>query len=258
MKHLKRKFHKQYFSKSESFEQEVSSLKTQVPVTEKTKTDFEQKDTIVISFTKNSMLFCSPMKVGNTNIIIPEPNLTLIYFDTAYNYYLKIEKEKPNFIHFFSEKEHFNIDIEESLHFLYDYTSLVTNFIIMLFTSFESFINSQIDHKETYPYKDEILDANGIQRNLKNIDKIKKIINKKTNKNFLKENPTNWQLIIKLCDIRNEIIHTKINHKENGMYRNILKGSLSMDYSHTLLAVKNFINYYEENLIEDCPCDKNY
>ncbi|SEB00961.1 hypothetical protein SAMN05443667_11521 [Flavobacterium gillisiae] len=63
--------------------------------------------------------------------------------------------------------------------------------------------------------------------------------------------------IDKLIQLRNDIVHLKPVEKTNSGYKGIYRDLLDFDFQKTILAVKIFMNFYENNLIEECQCGKN-
>lgn len=59
--------------------------------------------------------------------------------------------------------------------------------------------------------------------------------------------------------LRNEIIHLKpITEPTNTKYKKVYRKLINMDYSKAILAVKELVNFYEPNLIEECECQKEH
>lgn len=132
----------------------------------------------------------------------------------------------------------------------------------MLYTSIETFINYRIPNNYIFSKSDgnkftRTYNYEQIQRQISTEDKIKEILNKIENKNFSKKYPIKQQHINNLKEIRDSIVHTKqLNIYEE--YERVFKLALKFDSISTLNAVIDFINYYEPNLIEPCPCESDY
>ena len=96
-----------------------------------------------------------------------------------------------------------------------------------------------------------------IQRWIPLDEKINIILSKIENKNFSKTYPLKQRHIDNLKDFRDSIVHTKKNNLYEE-YELLYRKSLSFKYKETLEAVKDFINFYEPDLVEFCTCNDNY
>jgi hypothetical protein len=66
-------------------------------------------------------------------------------------------------------------------------------------------------------------------------------------------------LIKDLIQLRNDVIHLKpVTEETKTKYKNLFRRLIDFKFDECLLAVKNYINFYEANLIEECPCGINY
>jgi hypothetical protein len=131
-----------------------------------------------------------------------------------------------------------------------------------LYSSIEAFVNRKIP--EDYIYKQngggkctKIYDSSQIQRWVSLEEKIEKILNEIEKKSFKKNYPLKQQHIQNLKEFRDSIVHTK---KENlySEYESLFRKALSFKYEQTILSVMDFINFYENGFIEECPCESNY
>ena len=149
----------------------------------------------------------------------------------------------------------------EPLKLFYNFFGIASTFVVMLVTSLEAFVNSKIDKDFLYRKKDgnkcvKVYDYEQIQRWISYEEKVTKILNKTTNKNFAKNYPLCQKQIDELLKLRNEVIHTKTDNTYD-YYEHLYTDMLSFKFNETIIAVRDFINYYEENLIEQCPCKAN-
>ena len=147
---------------------------------------------------------------------------------------------------------------EDSLQLFYGFFGLSSNFVTQLMTALEAFVNQKIplDHKYQ---KDEgnkftkTYNKDQIQRWVSLDDKISDILNVVDNKSFAKHYPNRQIHIDNLKDLRDNIVHTKSGIAfEN--YTELFKKALNFKYNEAIEAVRDFINYYDLNLIEPCPC----
>ena len=84
-------------------------------------------------------------------------------------------------------------------------------------------------------------------------DKIDDILNKKYSKDFAKKYPIKYVFIKNLKDLRDQIVHTKEGKAYEG-YIELFRKSLNFKFNECIEAVRDFMNFYEPNLIEPCPC----
>ncbi|GIQ57644.1 hypothetical protein Flavo103_07800 [Flavobacterium collinsii] len=61
-----------------------------------------------------------------------------------------------------------------------------------------------------------------------------------------------------LIEIRNEIVHLKPAGDVNSAYKIVYRKLINFKYFEVLQAVKTFVNFYEEGLIEECSCEKEF
>lgn len=198
-------------------------------------------------------------------LLVPIPDLTLVYYDSAYmNNYQRKSFENDLF-----KKLSQTSEITDNVsHETYRYINYATTSIIMMFTAIESFLNHSIPNNGIIPNDGKVFKKQKnrpenfnkiqIQRYIGFEDKIVKVIPYFTSKVFF-ENKGDFKIsqIGKLKNLRDEIIHTKSSllyqkHSE------LLKQLLDFEFDETLLAVKEYINSYMPNYIEDCPCNENF
>jgi hypothetical protein len=193
--------------------------------------------------------------------MIPEPDPVVIYFDSARHYYRQISGKREQI---FEKVTKFDKHISATTGDFYWYFSLASSYAIFLYTSIEAFINKMIPNEYIYSRKiqdkrTELFDKPQIQRYLEFSEKLKNVLPEITGKNFVAEFTHKFEQIKKLKNFRDEIAHTKSYDGENGpnRYENLYVTSLNFDYEQTLNYVKDFINFYQPDLIEICPCEND-
>lgn len=195
---------------------------------------------------------------NGTQIVMPIPDLTLVYYNNAYlNNITRKEQEKKLFKKLLNTSE----ITEDVSNELYSYIGVASSAIIQMFTSIESFINHLIPDDQNYIHtkkdKTEIYTKEQIQFNIKFWDKIKNVIPYFYSKNFFKkQTPTNSH-IAKLKEIRDEIVHTKSNKVFENQSQLIDK-LLKFKYDDTLIAITKFMNFYKSDYITECDCDNDF
>lgn len=191
---------------------------------------------------------------GNT-CTIPLANPVLIYFHSAQANLRNIYSTKKDLMALFRDNEEVT---ENSLQLFYGFFGISSSFVTLLMTALEAFVNQKIPidhkyHKAEGNKFTKIYNNDQIQRWISLDDKILEILNIVDNKSFAKHYPNRQVHIDNLKDLRDNIVHTK-----NGIayenYTELFKKALNFKYNEAIEAVRDFINYYDTNLIEPCPC----
>jgi hypothetical protein len=196
-------------------------------------------------------------KVNGIPIILPIPDLTLIYFNDAQAMLRNLKSTKENLLC----KLDFNETLAEpAVNDIYGYFGSMSVFVIMLFTSIESFINHLIpdgfEYRNITKNRTEIYSKYQIQENLNFKTKITKVLKEATGKDFFHSPTQATQHIWNLKNFRDDIVHTK--HEENpNKYGKLLKLFLNFNYEQSLDAVAKFMNHYKKDYIEECGCGTN-
>jgi hypothetical protein len=190
---------------------------------------------------------------------IPEPNPIVIYFETGRHFLNDIDNKRSLL---FNELNKKSPEAGLILNYTFAYFQVTSITITFFFNAVEAFINNLIpkdyNYKRELNSKTELFDKLQIQRFLTFDEKIKKVIPNVTGKSFHSIFGQKWDRIKKLKEFRDEIMHTKAYDKESPvLYENLYNTSLNFAYEETQEAVKDFINFYEENLIEECKCGKS-
>jgi hypothetical protein len=193
-------------------------------------------------------------KKNNKNLVLPLPDLTLIYFNYGYiNNKIRKENEKK----LFEKLESTNEVTEEVINEIYNYFGAASACIIGMFTSLESFVNHIIPDDAKYErssnQKTETFDKEQIQRGINFDEKIKKVIPSILK---LKYDLSN-SLIPNLNLLRDKIVHTKSN-KNFISQQELIKEMLDFKYEKCMEDIRDFMNYYNPLYIEDCDCGKDF
>lgn len=104
--------------------------------------------------------------------------------------------------------------------------------------------------------KTELLDKFQVQRSIEFPEMLKNIIPAITGKNFAQEFTHKYEQIKELKIFRDEVVHTKSFEadKAPNFYEQLYVMSLGFDFEKTLNFVRDYINYYQPDLIEECNC----
>ncbi len=197
-------------------------------------------------------------KIDNDYYILPIPDPTLVYFNNAQLSLSKIEETRKNLLLKLKEMK---TGSKPPIHEIYDFYGLTSGFVVYLFTSIESFLNSMIDddfiYEDTQKQRTILYNKNQIQENVDFKTKITKILPQKTGMDYFKKNTIKNQLIWNLKEFRDDIVHTK---QENHIlrYNNLAKKTFTFKYRETLNAVGHFMNFNKANYIVECDCGEDF
>ena len=199
-------------------------------------------------------------KLKDNHYFIPEPNPIIIYFDVALQFSQRIKENYDKVLNELNAEKGYAYNVQNEF---YVFFSNATICITFLFNSLEAFMNLMIpdnyEFKIPLDKKTEIYNKEQIQRNLGFEDKYKKIIPEIKGKAFHKTYGHHNDEIKKLKEFRDEIMHTKTFGSDGSkFYKRLFTMSLDFKYEKSLLAVKEYINYYQPGLIEDCDCGKSH
>lgn len=262
MKHIKKKY---------LFQKNYDKLKTvldkkheELLITDKDLIKKSKNKVLLVKTSKDIVMKAFPVKVNNGNIVIPIPDLSLVYFDAAYNLnILRKEYETKMYekLALKNEVNELNEINEDATNEIYKYYGFASSCIILLFTSLESFINFMIpdngEYKKETNTKTEIYNKSQIQRFINFNDKMKKVIPYFHKKDFFnKQTPTN-QYIDDLKKVRDEIVHSK-SESTFLVQETLMKKILEFKYEKTFDSIRKYMNFYKPGYIEDCDCDKEF
>jgi hypothetical protein len=192
--------------------------------------------------------------------IIPIPDLTLVYYDSAYNLNVFRKEQEINlFDKVLVKNEKLG---EQAINEIYRYYGYSSSCIISLFTTLESFVNHIIPHDKPYvktlKNKTETYDKNQIQNHIQFDEKIKDVLPFFFDgKNYFKNPTKNTQHIENLKNIRNEIVHPK-SEITFRTQEELVKRLLNFKYEATFDAVAAFINFYKPDYIKECDCGVDF
>jgi hypothetical protein len=195
---------------------------------------------------------------GNT-CMIPLANPVLIYFHSAQTTLRGIYSTKKELLGLFRED---TVVTESSLKLFYDFFGQTSGFVTLLLTAVEAFVNQNIP--EDFEYKQpegnkftRLYNHEQIQRRVSLEEKIENILNVVSKKNFAAKYPNRNIHLTNLKRLRDDIVHTKsVDHYES--YTKLFKETLNFKFNETIEAIKDFINFYEPDLIEPCPCGLDF
>lgn len=186
-------------------------------------------------------------------IIIPEPEPSILYFTNAESKLIKLLELQEVILQFKLSKH----SINDLSHIFFNFFQSSSDYIINLFTSIEAYNNGLIPDDFEIIHKNEKIGKEKIQRSMDFATKFKKVIPKIKEKSFIKEFPKDYEYILELKNLRDNVIHTK--NMQQGFpasYRELYKSYLDFDFMKSYEIIKKYFNYYTENWIEKCDCGK--
>ena len=186
---------------------------------------------------------------------IPLANPVLIYFNFSQSLLKSLAERREKLLNSFTVEEEIT---EDALKLFYEYFGQASSFVMMLMTSTECFVNQKLDPALSYS-KDEgnkfkrVYDYQQIQRWIPLYEKIAGILEIQQEKSFKKSYPIKQQHLDNLKNLRDLIVHTKAGEKPDA-YDELYRKTIGFNFLDTIYAVKDFLNFYEPNLVEPCPC----
>jgi hypothetical protein len=208
----------------------------------------EDYDRDLMILTKNkSFITAFDYLYQRKKIMIPEVNPVTIYYSNAVMSNYMIEEYKKIFL----DKTSIGV---ASNHSFGNFFQLAFNCIINLQASIETFLNYILDKNEYIFY-----DKNKKVRNGSIHEKIEIALPEIFKKTFKSDYEFHFTQIKDLISIRNGMIHLKPDKEQtNSKYKTPYRKVLDFKFDETVEAVKVFINYHQNNLIEECDCGKDF
>lgn len=247
MKHIKKKF---------LFERESLPIKKGAETTNVNRSDSQtlkkvNKNTVpFIQTTEGKYIWATHYEHNGKQLIIPLPDLTLAYYDFAYQAdQIRQEYEKKMFVKL-NSKEAITEDVSNEI---YHYFGFSSSCIIGMFTCIESFMNQVLPTNFVYVKKSdkktELFDKEQIQKSMSFDEKIKNILPELFNKKY----DLSKSKIPILKKLRDDIVHTK-SKNDFTLQEALIKRVLNFKYEECLDEIRTFINFYQNNYIEECEC----
>lgn len=259
MKHLKKKFVKQIKFNSEQWA-ELQKLPDARKDFQALPTSEKMSMNALILTEDGEMFQAFRYKVEGKTFFIPEPNPVVIYFDSARNYFRQLNSHRDKV---FDNVKTFEENLEGVNGDFYWYFSLASSYAIFLFSAVEAFVNMFIppDFKYEKKFKNKrtkVFNRMQLQRNVLFSEKVKSVLPQVAHKNFVVEHAYKFEYLMKLKLFRDEVAHTKTydGGPTGDSFENLYITSLEFEYEKTLLFIRDFINYHQPGLIEECDCGR--
>jgi hypothetical protein len=255
MKHIK----KRYLFQEKDLEGENSPDSTIIQLSDPDLIKKAKNYDMYVVTTKGYRLKAFAYNYNGKNAVIPIPDLSLVYFDTAYNLFkLRKNQESLMFEKIVISNNRYNEDATNEIYRFYGFAS---SCLILLFTSLESFVNYMIPNDKPYivelKNKTEVYNKQQIQKNIQFDDKVKKVLPYYFKKDFFSRKTPQNQYIENLKELRDQIIHTKSEESFTSQ-ENLIKRLIKFKYEETFKAVATFMNFFKEGYNVECDCNMDY
>jgi hypothetical protein len=255
MKHIKKK----YLFQFEGVDK-IKSVGQEVSVNDNDLLKKAKQSDLFVTTEKDFVIKAFPFKHSKGTAVIPIPDLTLVYYDSAYNQNKERKDLETKLLDKLTSKnDKFG---EDATNEIYHYYGNASGCIIFLFTSLESFINHILPDDKSYSLETDrnttFYNKKQIQRHISFDEKLKKVLPKLLDgTNFFSHETTHTQHITNLKKLRDELIHTKsdisfVNQED------LIKKLLQFNFDKTFIAVAMFMNFYKPNYIVECDCNLDF
>ena len=212
----------------------------------------------VILTTQNELIQGFLYKTPDRRFVIPEPNLITVYFDIAQSQINLLFPAKLDLLRNIESSADLSTTLNNT-HTFFHHSCIC---IMFMHNSLEAFINLLLPIDKVYVKEGDKNTSHynheQIQKNISLEEKIKSVIPQFTNKSFHTSYGHKYETLLKLKALRDEIAHTKA-HAENdnpNYYKQIFTSLLDFDYNMAIHCVRDFINYYQPSLVEECNCGR--
>lgn len=209
--------------------------------------DFNEYNKIFFQANDNTIVQGFVCLINKKPLYILEPEPSILYFINAENKLPIILEAQSDIFNTKMTEKNFN-HLTDSF---YNFFQQSSDFIINLFTSIEAFNNSLIPDNFSIKIKKRNYNKQQIQKSIDFQRKTEMIIPKIMNKSFPKDYSSDYEFIVELKKLRNNVIHTKnLTSGFPACYRELYVSYLNFDFEQSYNVVKKYMNYYNINWIE--------
>jgi hypothetical protein len=203
---------------------------------------------VLFTVHKSGVSFSFDAVKEKNKIIVPEINPVLVFFSNA-EMFIRASVIQQN--NLFDKPPGFKGVKGVTVNDFGNYFRPAVNCIINLQAALESFVNSKIPI--TY-------DKNEDPINFSIFHKLDNLLPERSLKNFSSFTgaKSHRKRIREIIELRNEVIHLTPNYSSPRIYQDVYRRLIKFDFLKSLNSVKSFINFYEENLIQECCGDEYY
>ena len=185
-------------------------------------------------------------------IFIPELNPITVFFSNASMSLKKLNEFRDKLFNDSLSMKDFHKDVD--LKLFGSFFQLSSNCLFNLQASLESFANWIIPdgYKIIDKNSEEIFKPSLTHKLFTTLPELKE-------KKFKKHNRRGNFVLVKIIELRNDIVHLKpIKDKTNTKYKKIYRKLLRFNFADGIDVVRDYINFFEPNLIEDCVCGNEF
>lgn len=198
----------------------------------------------------DSIIYAFDYLINKNKIIIPELNPTTIFYSNAVMFHRNLMESKRILFEKSPNIRQLKNSIDPEI--FGTFFQFAVNCLINLQSAIESFANRQIP--ENY-----FINEKGEEYDVSIFHKIDTVLPEITERKFKREFKQDNFRVRKVIELRNEIIHLKpVRDTTNTQYKDTYRKMIKFDFPRAILAVRNFVNFYESELIEECICGKEY
>lgn len=222
----------------------------QVKSQRKLKEALKDTDTVFFHVTEDEIFTCTVLKFKTHNVIFPEPNPVSFYYSLAKDQVDNLANIKNILNQYYIDKSKLPPNLQDDI-VIFSYIFKIASIgVIFSFLAIEALLNQLIPDDYTAIRKNKTIDKSDIQRYYTFDDKLTKLIPTITKKNFAQKYPKKYNMIKKLKDLRDELIHLKNNvEKSTTYYTKIYQNILDLNLKNIISATKNICNYYQRDII---------
>jgi len=242
--------------KFEADPQVMGAINNSIPLPDLSKINL--KDHMAFGITdREEIILMFTLEQGKEKHFVPEPDLVVCLFECGRQNAVQLPNLRKNLL---SELG----DNSKTINNSYTFYATACVAVTLQLNALEAFINRQIPNDFEYISEDTrqtvIQNKKQIERNTSFEKKIKDIIPNATGKSFHITHPDKYTTLSLLKELRDDMTHLKSYHAKNAplTYETLYNKAFKFDYLQALNAVKFYINFYSDNLIEPCSCGADF
>ena len=179
--------------------------------------------------------------------LLLEPNPVTFYFSLSFDSINQIELAKVNLENTLNSRAD---DGQKAQAFSFVFRVGAVS-ILFSFLALEAFLNQMLPDHGLIEYKGKMLSKEKIERYTPFIDKLNLIIPALAGKDFCKVYPSKVDKFELLKTLRDKLTHLKEIKSGFTSYNQVYQDVLDADLKSIVFTVKNFINFYSPELIEN-------
>jgi hypothetical protein len=260
MKHIKKKY--SYQEKiTKELDNKIETKGEKVDAQSKGFLKKSKEKDLFIRTDEDYLIKAFAYKKGSELALIPIPDLSLVYFDSAYNLN-ELRKEKE--IEFFTKRIVKEGKLgEDATNEIYRYYGYASSCVISMFTAMECFVNFILPEDKQYvktipKRRTEYYTKEQIQKVIPFDEKKNKVLPYFFDgKSFFKNQTKHTQHLNNLKELRNEIVHPKSEDSFRKQEK-LIRKLIDFKYDETFDALAIFMNFYKKEFVIECDCGIDY